>query len=250
MFLTEERKLQKVRFLAIAILVSLATAFVGCSSEEILMPEIVGSVRQPICETTVPQMTQSVPERLERGLRGRIIVVDAGHGGRDPGCGEVGYSRLPEKTLVLAIAKDIETQLKACGAKVIMTRTADYFVPLDDRAEIADKYKADLLLSIHIDSCPKGYVSGPTVYIANKARYQSRKVANSIHSSFVIAGIGSKGIRRADFRVLVKHSQPAVLVECGYLTNIKDAQKLNNRWYQKEIAKLISNGVILALGKK
>ena len=129
--------MQKTRFLTTAILMTLVTAMVSCSGEEILMPEIVGSVRQPICETTFPQMTESVPERLERGLRGRIIVVDAGHGGRDPGCGEVGYSRLPEKTLVLAIAKDIETQLKACGAKVIMTRTADYFVPLDDRAEIA-----------------------------------------------------------------------------------------------------------------
>ena len=182
--------------------------------------------------------------------RVHTIVLDPGHGGKDPGAGEVGYSRLPEKTLVLAIAKEIETQLKACGARIIMTRTADYFVPLDDRAEIADKHKADILLSIHIDSCPKGYVSGPTVYIANQACYQSRRVADSIHSSFVSAGIGSKGIRHADFRVLAKHSRPAVLVECGYLTNSTDARKLNNRWYQKKISKLISDGVILALGEK
>jgi len=156
--------MQKVRFLTTAILVGLVTALAGCSSEEILMPEIVGSVRHSTCETTFPKRAESVPEQLGQNLRGRTIVVDAGHGGRDPGCGEVGYSRLPEKTLVLAIAKDIETQLKACSAKVIMTRTADYFVPLDDHAETADKLKADLLLSIHIDSCPKGYVSGPTVY--------------------------------------------------------------------------------------
>ena len=242
--------MQKTRFLATAILVSLVTALVGCSSEEILMPEIVGPVRYPAHETTFPKKAESGLKQLGQNLRGRIIVVDAGHGGRDPGCGEVSYSRLPEKTLVLAIAKDIETQLKACGARVIMTRTADYFVPLDERAAIADKYKVDLLLSIHIDSCPKGHVSGPTVYIANKASYQSCKVANSIHSSFVAAGIGSKGIRHADVRVLAKHSRPAVLVECGYLTNSKDAQKLNNRWCQKNIAKLISNGVILALGEK
>lgn len=177
--------MQKTRFLATVILASLVTVLVGCSSEEILMPEIVGSVRYPTYETTFPKKAESVPEQPGQNLRGRIIVVDAGRGGRDPRCGEVGYSRLPEKTLVLAIAKDIETQLKACGARVIMTRTADYFVPLDDRAAIADKHKADLLLSIHINSCPKGYVSGPTVYIANKACYQSRRVANNIHSSFV-----------------------------------------------------------------
>lgn len=239
--------MQKTRFLTIAILMILVTALIGCSSEKILMPEIVGSINRPAYKTPLPEKIEPVPVPI---LVGKVIVVDPGHGGKDPGAGEVGYSRLPEKTIVLAIAKEIETQLKACGARIIMTRTADYFVPLDDRAEIADKHKADLLLSIHIDSCPKGYVSGPTVYIANQACYQSRRVSDSIHSSFVAAGIGSKGIRHADFRVLAKHSQPAVLVECGYLTNSKDAQKLNNRWYQKKISKLISDGVILAFGER
>ena len=228
----------------------MVTALIGCSSEEILMPEIVGPVRYPTYDSTFPQKAESVPEQVGQNLRGRIIVVDAGHGGHDPGCGEVGYSILPEKTIALAIAKDVEKQLNACGAKVVMTRTADYFVPLDDRAAIAEKHKVDLLLSIHIDSCPKEYVSGPTVYIANKTCYQSHKVANSIHSFFIAAGIGTKGIRHADFRVLVKHPRPAVLVECGYLTNSIDAQKLNSSWYQEYIAKLISKGVILSLGEE
>jgi len=253
MLLTKERKMQKIRFLAIAILVNLATVLIGCSSEEVLMPEIVSSIKRPAYEK-LHVYEKPPPKKVEATLvprlAGKVIVIDPGHGGKDPGAGEVGYSRLPEKTLVLAIAKNIKTQLKACGARVIMTRTADYFVSLNERAAIADKYKADLLLSIHIDSCPKGHVSGPTVYIANKACCQSGKVANSIHSSFVAAGIDSKGIRHAGFRVLVKHSRPAVLVECGYLTNGKDAQKLNNRWYRKNIAKLISNGVILAFGER
>ncbi|MHC4345694.1 MAG: N-acetylmuramoyl-L-alanine amidase family protein [Planctomycetota bacterium] len=204
---------------------------------------IVEPGRYPIHETTPLKKDKPEPKQLEQNLQGRIIVVDAGHGGHDPGSGEVGYSRLPEKTLALAIARDVETQLKACGARVIMTRTADYFVPLDERAATADKHKAYLLLSIHIDSCPDEHVSGPTVYIANNACYQSRRVANSIHSSVVDAGIASIGIRHADFRVLAKHARPAVLVECGYLTNSNDAQKLNNRWYQKKIAKLIVNGI-------
>jgi len=242
--------MKKTRFLTTSFLLSLVTIFVGCSSEEILIPKIVGVVRNPTYKKTFPKNVESAPEQSEQNLRGRIIVVDAGHGGHDPGCGEAGYSRLPEKTLALAIAKDIEKQLKACGAKVIMTRTADYFVPLDERVAMADKYKADLLLSIHIDSCPNGYVNGPTVYIANEACYQSHKVANSIHSFFIAAGIGTKGIRHADFRVLVKHPRPAVLVECGYLTNSIDAQKLNSSWYQEYIAKLISKGVILSLGEE
>jgi len=240
-----------MRFSAIVILVSLATTLVGCGGEEILVPKIVSSTKRPVYEK-LHVYEKPPPKKIEvtpmPRLAGKVIVVDPGHGGKDPGAGEVGCSRLPEKTLVLAIAKNIETQLKACGARVIMTRTADYFVSLNERAAIVDKYKADLMLSIHIDSCPKGYISGPTVYIANKACCQSDKVASSIHSSFVTAGIGSKGIRHAGFRVLVKHSRPAVLVECGYLTNSNDARKLNNRWYQKNIAKLISDGVILAFG--
>jgi N-acetylmuramoyl-L-alanine amidase len=222
----------------------LSISIFGCSSEQMSRPRIVEGDRYPIYETTAPIEPKPEPKQLEQNLQGRIIVVDAGHGGHDPGCGEVGYSRLPEKTLALAIAKDVETQLKACGARVIMTRTADYFVPLDERAAIADKHKAYLLLSIHIDSRPDEHVSGPTVYIANNASYQSRRVANSIHSSFVNAGIDSIGIRHADFRVLAKHSRPAVLVECGYLTNINDAQKLNDRLYQKKMANLIANGII------
>jgi N-acetylmuramoyl-L-alanine amidase len=232
-----------VKLLRIFWITGLCISVFGCSSEEISRPRIVERDRYPIHKTTLPIEAKPKPKQLEQNLQGRIIVVDAGHGGHDLGSGEVGYSRLPEKTLALAIAKDVETQLKSHGAMVIMTRTADYFVPLDERAAIADKHKTDLLLSIHTDSCPDEHVNGPTVYIANNAYYQSRRVANCIHSSLVAAGIDSKGIRHADFRVLAKHLRPAVLVECGYVTNINDAQKLNNRWYQKKMANLIANGI-------
>ena len=87
------------------------------------------------------------------------------------------------------------------------------------------------------------------MHIANRASYQSRKVAKSIHSSFVRAGIRSRGIEGNDFRVLNNHSRPAVLVECGYVTNMADAKKLNNRWYRAKIAEAISDGIIAALGR-
>ncbi|MHC4648029.1 MAG: N-acetylmuramoyl-L-alanine amidase family protein [Planctomycetota bacterium] len=211
------------------------------------MLEIVGSIERPVYKTTLPEKAEPVP--VPR-LTGKVIIVDPGHGGKDPGAGEVGYSRLSEKSIVLAVAKEVETQLKACGAQVVMTRTADYFVPLDDRAAIADVYKADLLVSIHADSFPEEHMNGPTVYIANKASHQSRKVANSIHSSFSSVGIVSNGVRRNDFRVLAKHSKPAVLVECGYLTNRKEAEKLNAAWYRARIARLITDGTVSAVGER
>ena len=224
-------------------IVGLCIAAVGCSSEQASMPQITGRVRYPVRKTAPPREPKPEPKQLEQNLQGRIIVVDAGHGGHDPGAGQVGYSRIPEKTLTLAIAKNVQTQLEASGARVIMTRTGDYFVPLGERAAIAERYKAWLLLSIHMDSCPDENITGPTIYIANDASYQSRKIAESIHSSFVAAGIHSNGIRQADFRVLANHARPAVLVECGYLTNSLNARQLNNTWYQKKIANLIANGI-------
>ena len=131
-----------------------------------------------------------------------------------------------------------------------MTRGDDSFIPLENRAAMAKRYNADLLLSIHMDSCPSGYISGPTVYIARNASWQSKKIANSINASLVGAGMKSKGIRRKDFKVLAGHSRPAVLVECGYLTNRNEAKNLNNSWYQKKMSNLITDGVISAIGKE
>src|SRR3989339_1750744 len=116
------------RFLTYTFFMIFVSILAGCSSEEVLMPEIVEIVRPPTSIT--PSTKKIIPEQSAQKLKGRTVVLDAGHGGHDPGCGEVGYSMIPEKTLVLAIAKDIETQLKAHGSRVIMTRTADYFVPL------------------------------------------------------------------------------------------------------------------------
>jgi N-acetylmuramoyl-L-alanine amidase len=170
--------------------------------------------------------------------------VDPGHGGHDPGAGAVGYSSVPEKTIVLDISKNLAKNLSAAGAKVVMTRTNDTFIELDDRAATAEKYNAGLLVSIHADSCPKAHIAGPTVYIARSATRQSRRVAQNVVNAFNNAGIKSRGIREADFRVLVKHSKPSILVECGYLTNRTEASRLCSTSYRKKVAQIIAQGII------
>jgi N-acetylmuramoyl-L-alanine amidase len=197
-----------------------------------------------ITPSTRPARTYPKPIHLGNGsLNGITIIVDAGHGGSDPGAGEHTLSSVPEKTITLAISKELETRLRAKGAKVIMSRTSDKFVDLDVRAAMPGRYQADLLVSIHADSISNRYISGTTVYVANNCSYKSNKVAQKLQASFENSNIKCRGIRNKDFRVLAKHSRPAVLVECGYMTNAYEVKNLNNSWYRKKLATTIANGI-------
>ena len=191
-------------------------------------------------------------EATSTNLRGKTIVVDAGHGGTDPGAGEVGFSPVAEKHIVLDIATKLARNLESQGANVIMTRNSDTFVELPTRAAIAQSSSTDLMVSIHADSFPNSSRKGTTLYIAPNASYKSSKAARGIAKSFNNAGIKFREINsERNFHVLVKHSRPAVLVECGYLTNRQDAKNLNNAWYRTKIANVIAKGIAsgLASGK-
>lgn len=181
--------------------------------------------------------------RPSGSLIGVTIIVDAGHGGKDPGAGKKTYSRIPEKTINLAISKELQSQLIAKGARVIMSRSDDRFIELDDRAAMAGRYNADLLVSVHADSCPDRYIRGASVYVANNCSTKSLKTARNIQSSFVNSSIKFRKIGNRDFRVLAKHSKPAVLVECGYMTNSYEANILNQNWYRRKVATAIANGI-------
>lgn len=241
--------------LGIALLICLIN--VGCTNQD--TPRIVGPspyrvAPRPYYETPTvkpytPPVAQPPVVSVGKNLNGRTIIVDPGHGGRDPGAGQVGFSWTPEKSIVLDIAKEVETQLKAKGARVIMTRRTDCFIELDDRAAMATRYKADLLVSIHADSHRDSTIKGPSIYISRNASAQSQKVANSISSSFRTRGIAPLGVRKADFRVLAKHPRPAVLVESGYLTNGAEARNLNTNWYRNKIAACIVDGIANAMGR-
>lgn len=205
-------------------------------------------VYQPIKIEPVKPSEPTVTVKTSTNLRGKVIVVDAGHGGKDPGAGEVGYSPVAEKHIVLDIATKLAENLKSQGAKVIMTRKDDTFVELSMRATIAQKSNTDLMVSIHADSFPNSKRQGTTLYIAPNASYKSSKIARSVLKSFNRSGIKSFGINTdRNFHVLVKHSRPAVLIECGFLTNSQDAKNLNIAWYRTKIANVIANGIASGL---
>ncbi len=197
---------------------------------------------------TPPRRLPSKPQPrvTSRSLRGATIVVDAGHGGKDPGAwkGKGVVSRLPEKTIVLDIARKLSRLLADRGANVVMTRTTDVDVTKDHRAALAERSHADLFVSIHANSIPKKpSASGAEVYMYTQASDQSQKAAHRMIAAFKRAGIHDRGIQRRNFHVLREHSRPAMLIECGFLSNTSDSRKLNSDSYRSRLAAAIADGI-------
>lgn len=191
---------------------------------------------QPTPET--PEIAQGLPR-----IPGVRIVVDPGHGGRDPGAPAAFRGALPEKVIVLMISNHLAQVLRACGAQVVQTRTTDTFVELEQRAAISNRRKADLFVSIHADAAHDGDAVGTTLYVEPHAYWRTVAIARSIQWAFKRAGIRCRGIKREDYRVLVKNKRPAILIETGYMTNLTDAKRLNSQWYCKKIAWEIARGI-------
>ena len=223
-------------------------ALAGCEAPGgVLKPLPPPLVHTPRVSPPKPLPSTPKPRVTDRSLRGATIVVDAGHGGRDPGAwkGKGVVSKLPEKTIVLDIAKKLRPLLAKRGANVVMTRTTDVEVTKNHRAALAERNHADLFVSIHADSAPRTSASGAEVYMYTKASAQSQKAAHRMLAAFKKGGIHYRGIHRRNFHVLREHSRPAILIECGFLTNRSDAQKLNSASYRARLAEVIADGLSL-----
>ena len=224
----------------------LAMIVAGCQTPE----EQIARYPAPIFNTKPapalrPRPTPAPPPKPKPtptgSLKGRTIIVDAGHGGHDPGAKGVGP--LQEKKVNLAIATRLAGLLKQRGANVTMTRRGDTFIDLDARAALADRLRVDLFVSVHADSAENASASGATIYIARGAAHSSQRAGGAIVQAMQRHSLECRGIRRAGFRVLVGHSRPAVLVECGFLTNRGDAYRLAQPAQQAKVAAAIADGI-------
>ena len=186
--------------------------------------------------------SQSSPSYNATGnISGKVIIVDPGHGGKDPGASGHGVR---EKDINLEIAKKLAIILQNAGGRAVMTRTTDVFITLDNRAAAAERYNADMLVSIHADSIGKSHISGATVLTGARASSSSKKAAWMIEAALENAGISCRAHRSQQLRVCDGHSKPAVLVETGFLTNRQEARNLDTDWYQNKVANAIASGVI------
>jgi N-acetylmuramoyl-L-alanine amidase len=168
-----------------------------------------------------------------------VVVIDAGHGGFDRG--GIPGQRVPESIMTLDVAQRLRSILQTNGYKVVMTRSTDVFVPLGTRVAIANSYRNAIFVCIHFNSATRRGANGIETYFYGS---QSLPLASSIHY-YVAGGAASpnRGVRRRGFYVLRKTTIPAVLVECGFLTNPMEAQTVQNSGYRQRLAEEIAHGV-------
>lgn len=170
------------------------------------------------------------------------VVIDPGHGGKDPGA--IGCNGVREKDVNLRIARRVTALLRQQGVEVRMTRNSDSFMELNDRAEVSNQVNARLFVSIHADSARNSAARGYTVFIPASRCAQSNPLASGILREFASTGMVNRGTRKADYRVLRLTKCPAVLVETGFLSNRLDARKLASDEYQLQCAVAISKGIL------
>jgi N-acetylmuramoyl-L-alanine amidase len=178
---------------------------------------------------------------LARVDHGRVLI-DPGHGGKDPGTASA--AGLREKTVVLDVGLKLWRDLGESGVRATMTRSNDTFVELDERAAMSNRQKVDLFVAVHADSAERTSAYGFTVYISRNAGPRSHAAAAAIERAMRSAGFSSQGIRQAGYRVLVKNDMPAVLIELGYLSNPAEASKLGDPGERSIYARAIADGIV------
>lgn len=238
-------------------------------------------VRKGVRKAEVPKSSVSLAGQL--GLNVKTIVIDPGHGGKDPGCHARGGVK--EKDIVLSIARLLAERIKEkIGCEVFLTRNKDVFLPLERRTAIANVKKADLFISLHINAHRNKNIWGLETYFLNIATDErsmlvaARENATSeknisdlqailndlmlnskINESSRLAyevqeGMFSQvkrrykqvknlGVKQAPFYVLIGAEMPAILVETGFLTNRMEGTRLLSKTYQESVAEGISDGV-------
>ena len=207
--------------------------------------------RPPVVPLDVPKASDRTTSKQDtspsvRPSNGRVLVMlDPGHGGKDPGA--IGLGGLREVDVILPVAKRVAEILARQGIAVKMTRNSDYFVGLDERVAISREAGATLFVSIHansIDNRPD--VNGLELYHYNIGQ----SFAETVHSAildFVNKNgfyLNDRRVRSARFLVLRKSAIPAILVETGYLTSEAESARLRRDDYQKVMAEGIARGII------
>ena len=213
----------------------------GATSSDVVAPKKIGSA-----------------SRGNYDVLNKIVYLDAGHGGYDPGASYFGIS---EKSLTLAIQSRVKAKLEAEGYQVVTTRTSDTYVDLADRSRAANASESDIFVSIHINASGSSAAQGiETYYYQPYAEYPSRinatyhanptrlsmsdTLANAIQSSLINAtGAQNQGVKRQTFAVLRETTAPAVLLELGFLSNPQEAARLNTSAYQETLANAIVAGI-------
>jgi N-acetylmuramoyl-L-alanine amidase len=166
------------------------------------------------------------------------IILDPGHGGKDRGAVR---GRVHEADLNLKVALQLERRLKSLGYRVVMTRRSDVFVSLESRARIANRYSNAIFVSIHFNASDHTGVRGAeTFYVSDRGCYLARGVQSRMVGNLKLRNRGYKYKR---FSVLRHTGCPAILVECGFISNSYERSRCVTSSYQSSAARAILSGI-------
>jgi len=168
------------------------------------------------------------------------VVIDAGHGGHDPG--GIPSNIIPEKGVALDVALKLSARLKNYGLKTVLTRSDDTFISLGERMEIANKERDAIFVSIHFNSADRAEARGIETYFSAAV---AQPLAARIHQRVISTTTGeNRGVKTANYYVLRKAQIPAVLVECGFLTNKEDVALAQTDTYRQGLAEQIAEAIV------
>ncbi|MGE7790944.1 N-acetylmuramoyl-L-alanine amidase [Lysinibacillus sp. NPDC096259] len=184
-------------------------------------------------------------------LKNRIIILDPGHGGKDPGAVVGSYS---EKAITLKVGTLVKQKLEAAGAKVYMTRTGDTYPSLQDRVDFTNANYGEIFVSIHVNSAANTAALGTETYYAistgdmyqediDLATFVNNQIVNNLNMK-------NRGVKEQQYYVIRNTIIPAILVELGFLTNSEDRGKMTNDKYAELFADSIYKGISQYYAKK
>lgn len=206
-------------------------------------PTVIATASQPKAVT--------IDYRTSGGIAGKVITIDPGHGGSDPGA--IGPNGTMEKDITLAISKKLKAALEAKGAKVNMTRTTDVDVygpnasgpdELQARVDVGTANKSDIFVSVHINSFSNPNVGGISTYYYDKTQYDTR-LASRIQAKIADESgfAGYRGIQPGNLYVLRHSLMPAILLELGFISNPKEEALLKKDNVQQQFADEVAAGI-------
>ncbi|MEN3942049.1 N-acetylmuramoyl-L-alanine amidase [Prosthecobacter sp. SYSU 5D2] len=194
-----------------------------------------------------------------------LVVLDAGHGGHDGGAVAGGTL---EKKLALELTLQLREKLLLKGLRVKLTRSEDVFLPLEERAAVANESEATIFVSLHLNTSSSSEVNGIETYFTERkslaaqralqARWaldsaavkdeRGRWLAENLQNQACLSTrAASRGIKERNYAVVSQTLMPAVLIECGFLTNAAEAERLKTEEYQNKLTEGISKGIMLFL---
>jgi len=229
-------------------------------------PVVHKSGRTLVSQTDLIKLIDPVlrPNYIKEAQGFRTVILDPGHGGKDPGAvNQYGH----ESKYALKVSLMVRNLLKAKGFNVIMTRSTDKFLSLTQRVALANRYKNAVFVSIHFNSGGAGKARGIETFTLSPkgiAHYGRTKrssdnrsrpgnaqdssniaLATAVHgSSLRRVGVPDRGIKRARFSVLSTIKHPAILVEGGFLSHAYEARQIHNSNYQRSLATGIAEGIM------